>query len=90
MQVYTVVNLVSVRIIKSENTIKYISILVFVFGVSFAFAQTPPPPNNGIPRSGGITQGIPAGDGVLILLAEVGADGYARWKNQVPDYHIEE
>lgn len=76
-----------------KNTIKYISILAFVFGVNLAFAQTPPPPNNGTTGSGGTTPvggGAPVGGGLIILLAAAGAYGFTKWKNQVPDYQIEE
>lgn len=76
-----------------KNTIKYISILVFVFGVSFAFSQTPPPPNNGTTGSGGGTPvggGAPVGSGLAIILAAAGAYAYTKWKNQTPDYKIEE
>ncbi len=58
-----------------KNIIKYISILVFVFGVSLAFAQTPPPPNNGTTASGGGTPvggGASLGGGLAIMIAAAG------------------
>ncbi|MCK5776752.1 MAG: hypothetical protein KAH25_11270 [Bacteroidales bacterium] len=55
-----------------KNIIKYIAILVFVIGLSTAFAQTAPPPNNGQTGNGGGTVvggGAPIGGGLLILCA---------------------
>lgn len=76
-----------------KNTIKYISILVFVFGVSMAFAQTPPPPNNGTTGSGGGTPvggGAPVGSGILILISSVLVYGYTKYYYFKPNYIIEE
>ncbi len=66
-----------------KNTIKYISILVLVIGISTAFAQSPPPPNNGTTDEGGGTPvggGAPIGGGLLILTAMALAYGYAKYK----------
>lgn len=76
-----------------KNIIKYISILVLVFGVSTAFSQTPPPPNNGTTGSGGGTPvggGAPVGSGLAIILAAAGAYAYTKWKKAIPEYKIEE
>ncbi|NPD48356.1 MULTISPECIES: hypothetical protein [unclassified Lentimicrobium] len=77
------------------KNIKKISITAaFIIFTAFAFAQTPPPPNNGQGTpSGGNTPvggGAPVGSGIVILLFTAGAYGYAKWKNQVPDNKIEE
>ncbi|NOR87859.1 MAG: hypothetical protein GQ527_09640 [Bacteroidales bacterium] len=50
---------------------------------AFAFAQTPPPPNNGTTGSGGGTPvggGAPIGGGILILATMGLAYGYAKYK----------
>ena len=75
-----------------KNIIKYISILVFVFGVSLAFAQTPPPPNNGTTGSGGTTPvggGAPVGGGIVILVSVAIAYGYAKYYLKEPNYTVE-
>lgn len=68
-----------------KNIIKYISILVLVLviGLSTAFAQTAPPPNNGETGEGGgvpVGGGAPIGGGLLILTAMGLAYGYAKFK----------
>lgn len=76
-----------------KNLKKYIGIIVLVLMVSLAYSQTPPPPNNGTTSGGGTTPvggGAPVGGGIAILLAAAGAYGFAKWKNQVPDYQIKE
>ena len=50
---------------------KNIGIIVFVIGVSSAFAQTPPPPNGGDTGTGGTTPvggGAPLGSGLIAML----------------------
>lgn len=59
------------------KNIKRISITAaFLVFTAFAFAQTPPPPNNGTTGSGGSTPvggGAPVGSGLLIMIAAAGA-----------------
>lgn len=65
-----------------KNIKKYIGIIIFVFAITTAFAQTPPPPNNGTTNEGGGTPvggGAPVGSGVLIMLSA--ALAYASVKN---------
>jgi hypothetical protein len=76
-----------------KKMIKYISILVLVMGLSAAFAQTPPPPNNGATASGGGTPvggGAPIGGGLVILISVALAYGYAKYYLKRPKYTIEE
>ena len=54
-----------------SNIKKYIGIVVFVLAFSTAFAQTPPPPNNGSTGNGGSTPvggGAPVDGGLLIFI----------------------
>lgn len=76
-----------------RNIKNHIWTIVFVLGISTAFAQTPPPPNNGTTGSGGSTPvggGAPIGSGILILIASAGAYAFRKWNNKTPSYTIEE
>ena len=66
-----------------KSIFKYISILVLVIGLSSAFAQTTPPPNNGTTDEGGgvpVGGGAPIGGGLMILTALGLAYAYAKYK----------
>ena len=72
-----------------KNIKKYIGTIVFILAITTAFAQTPPPPNNGTTGSGGDTPvggGAPVGGGLAILLAAAGAYAYSKWKFQTPEF----
>ena len=76
-----------------RNIKNHIWIIVFVLGISTAFAQTPPPPNNGTTGSGGtnpVGGGAPVGGGLIFLLASAGAYAYTKWKTKTPSYTIKE
>jgi len=66
-----------------KRIIKYISIIILVFSLSTAFAQTPPPPNNGATDEGGgvpVGGGAPINGGLLILTAMALAYAYTKYK----------
>ena len=55
-----------------KNIKRLTATAAFIVFTTFAFGQTPPPPNNGITGSGGGTPvggGAPIGGGLLILVA---------------------
>lgn len=75
-----------------KNIVKYFGILVLVIGMSVAFGQTPPPPNNGTTDSGGGTPvggGAPVGGGILILISAASAYGFLQLRKK-PKYIISE
>ena len=53
-----------------KNILRYTGIIVFVIGISTAFAQTPPPPNGGDAGPGGtpVGGGAPLGSGLIAML----------------------
>lgn len=54
-----------------KNIFKYIGIVVFIIGISSAFAQAPPPPNGGDTGNGGDTPvggGAPIGSGLVAMM----------------------
>ena len=65
------------------KNIKKITITsAFLVFTAFAFAQTPPPPNNGTSGSGGTTPvggGAPVGGGLVILTSFALAYGYTKY-----------
>ena len=70
-----------------KNIKKYIGIIIFVFAISTAFAQAPPPPNNGITDEGGGTPvggGAPIGSGLIIMMSA--AFAYAYYKNNTINF----
>lgn len=77
-----------------KNIKKYIGIIALVIISSALFAQTPPPPNNGngnnVSGNTPVGGGAPIGGGLMVLMATAGAYGYTKWKNNIPDYKIEE
>lgn len=76
-----------------KNIKKYIGIIAFIILSSALYAQTPPPPNNGSTSGGGTTPvggGAPIGSGLMVLMAAAGAYGYTKWRNNIPEYKIEE
>lgn len=67
--------------------------MVLVMGLSSAFAQSPPPPNDGSTASGGGTPvggGAPIGGGIVILVSVALAYGYAKYHWKKPKYTIVE
>lgn len=76
-----------------KKLLKILSILIFVLGINFSYAQTPPPPNNGTTGSGGGTPvggGAPIGGGLVILVSVALAYGYVRYAKKKPEYTVEE
>ncbi len=54
-----------------KKVLKYLGIMVFIIGISSAFAQTPPPPNGGDTGNGGTTPvggGAPIGSGIVAMM----------------------
>jgi len=69
-----------------KNIKKYIGILIFVLAVSAAYAQTPPPPNNGGTGVGGGTVvggGAPIGSGLILLSIMAGAYGGQKFRKNL-------
>lgn len=63
---------ITTKIEHMKNIKKLIGIIAFTLFLSMAFAQTPPPPNNGTTGSGGNTPvggGAPLTDGLIMLIS---------------------
>jgi len=66
-----------------KNIKRLTATAAFLVFTTFAFVQTPPPPNNGTTGSGGgvpVGGGAPIGGGLMILATMGLAYGYAKFR----------